>query len=257
MSLLCLNNLILNSYIALKKIKMFKRKFFLKLGLEIIAIIIGISASFWISEISVERDKSIQRERVLKSILIESNDIKNYCDERIKIWNQDIEIYNLLLNEKLNIEILKNIAISKNRVEYNLIYYRDFDPPMNRYRSLVNTGDLKYVQSENIKEALTRLHNLNFSKVVSTVDYEKKIIELIIDLITQENPKLFLKGNNSKISFENYLKSLHKFIQENEKLKSNLIVQLKYFKTRISSLKFYILTLEELQYELSEILKVN
>jgi hypothetical protein len=36
---------------------MFKRKFFFKLGLEIIAIIIGISASFWISEISVERDK--------------------------------------------------------------------------------------------------------------------------------------------------------------------------------------------------------
>ena len=45
--------------------------------------------------------------------------------------------------------------------------------------------------------------------------------------------------------------------QENEKLKSNLIVQLKYFKTRISSLKLYKLTLEELQYELSEILKVN
>lgn len=236
---------------------MFKRKFFLKLGLEIIAIIIGISASFWISEMSVERDKTIQRKRVLKSILLESKDIKDYCAERIKIWNQDIEIYNLILNEKLNIEMLRNIAISKNRVEYNLIYYRDFDPPMNRYRSLVNTGDLKFVRSENIKEVLTRLHNLNFSKVVSTVDYEKKIIELIIDLITQENPKLFLKGNDSKISFENYLRSLHKFIQENEKLKSNLIVQLKYFKTRISSLKFYMLTLEELQYELNETLKAN
>ena len=236
---------------------MFKRKFFLKLGLEIIAIIIGISASFWISEMSVERDKTIQRKRVLKSILLESKDIKDYCAERIKIWNQDIEIYKLILNEKLNIEMLRNIAISKNRVEYNLIYYRDFDPPMNRYRSLVNTGDLKFVRSENIKEVLTRLHNLNFSKVVSTVDYEKKIIELIIDLITQENPKLFLKGNDSKISFENYLKSLHKFIQENEKFKSNLIVQLKYFKTRISSLKFYMLTLEELQYELNETIKVN
>ena len=236
---------------------MFKRKFFLKLGLEIIAIIIGISASFWISEMSVERDKTIQRKRVLKSILLESKDIKDYCAERIKIWNQDIEIYKLILNEKLNIEMLRNIAISKNRVEYNLIYYRDFNPPMNRYRSLVNTGDLKFVRSENIKEVLTRLHNLNFSKVVSTVGYEKKIIELIIDLITQENPKLFLKGNDSKISFENYLRSLHKFIQENEKLKSNLIVQLKYFKTRISSLKFYMLTLEELQYELNETLKAN
>lgn len=236
---------------------MFKRKFFLKIGLEIIAIIIGISASFWISEMSVKRDKTTQRLRVLKSILLESSDIKDYCEERIKIWNQDIEIYNLILNEKLNIEMLKNIAISKNRIEYNLIYYRDFNPPMNRYRSLVNTGDLKFVRSENIKEVLTRLHNLNFSKVVSTVDYEKKIIELIIDLITQQNPKLFLKGNDSKISFENYLKSLHKFIQENEKLKSNLIVQLKYFKTRISSLKFYMLTLEELQYELNENLKAN
>jgi hypothetical protein len=236
---------------------MFKRKFFFKLGLEIIAIIIGISASFWISEISVERDKEIQRERVLNSILIESEDIKKYCDERIKIWNQDIDIYNLLLDNKLNIKKLKKVAISKNRVEYNLIYYRDFDPPMNRYTSTINTGDLKFIQSENIKEVLTRLHNLNFTKVVSTVDYEKKIIELIIDLITEENPSLFLKGNDPKINFDSYLKTLHKFIQENEKLKSNLIVQLKYFKTRISSLKLYMLTLEELQYNLKNILKVN
>lgn len=232
---------------------MFKKKFLLKLGLEILAIIIGITASFWISDISAEKDKEIQRERVLKSILIESDDIKNYCEERMKIWNQDIDIYNLLINDKLNIEKLKKIAISKNRVEYNLIYYRDFTPPMNRYRSIINTGDLKYIQSENIKELFSRLHNLNFSKVVSTVEYEKKIIELIIELISDENPSLFLKGNNSKINFENYLKSLHKFVQENEKLKSNLIVQMKYFKTRISSLKVYMLTLDELK----NILKVN
>ena len=129
---------------------MLKRKFFFKLGFDIIAIIIGISASFWISEISIEREEKNQRERVLNSILIESDDIKNYCEERMKIWNQDIDIYNLLINDKLNIEKLKKIAISKNRVEYNLIYYRDFAPPMNRYRSIINTGDLKYIQSENI-----------------------------------------------------------------------------------------------------------
>ena len=236
---------------------MFKRKFFLKLGLEIIAIIIGISASFGISKISNERDKEIQRERVLNSIQIESNDIKNYCDDRMKIWNQDIEIYNILLKDELNIEKLKKIAISKNRVEYNLLYYRDFDPPMNRYRSAINTGDLKYINSENIKESITRLHNLNFGKVVSTVDYEKKIIDLIIELITKEKPSLILNGNDLKINFDNYLKFLHKLIQENEKLKSNLTVQLKYFKTRISSLKIYMITLEELQYELERILKSN
>ena len=232
---------------------MLKRKFFFKLGFDIIAIIIGISASFWISEISIEREEENQRKRVLNSILIESHDIKNYCDERMKIWKQDIEIYNLLLNDELNINKIKKVAISKNRVEYNLIYYRDFDPPMNRYTSIINTGDLKYIQSENIKETLTRLHNLNFTKVASTVNYEKKIIELIIELITEENPSLFLKANNSKIDFESYLKSLHKFIKKNDKLKSNLVVQLKYFKTRISSLKYYMSTLEELQYDLKKL----
>ena len=67
----------LNSYIAFKSINMFKRKFFFKLFLEIIAIVIGISASFGINEISNKRDQEIQNERVLNSILIESNDIKN------------------------------------------------------------------------------------------------------------------------------------------------------------------------------------
>ena len=153
---------------------MFKRKFFFKLFLEIIAIVIGISASFGINEMSNKRDQEIQKQRVLNSILIESNEIKKYCDDRMQIWNQDIDIYNLLLKDELNLEKIKKVAISKNRIEYNLIYYRDFDPPMNRYKSAVNTGDLKYVDSENIKESITRLHNLNFSKVVSTVDYEKK-----------------------------------------------------------------------------------
>ena len=36
---------------------MLKRKFFFKLGFDIIAIIIGISASFWISEMSIEREE--------------------------------------------------------------------------------------------------------------------------------------------------------------------------------------------------------
>lgn len=229
---------------------MFKRKIFIKLGLEIIAIIIGITVSFWISEVSIDRNEKIQRNRVLNSILIESVDIKKYCEERLKIWNQDVEIYLLLLDKVLDVEKLKKIAISKNRVEYNLIYNRDFDPPMNRYSSILNTGDLKYIESENIKEALTRLHNINYSKVVSTVEYEKKITQQVIELITRKNPNLIVQGNDPRINFEHYLQSLHQFILEDKNLESNLTIQLKYIKTKISSLKFYVVTLGELQDEL-------
>ena len=231
---------------------MSKRKIFIKLGLEIIAIIIGITVSFWISEVSIDRNEKIQRNRVLNSILIESIDIKKYCEERFKIWNQDVEIYKLLLDKDLDVEKLKKIAISKNRVEYNLIYNRDFDPPMNRYSSILNTGDLKYIESENIKEALTRLHNINYSKVVSTVEYEKKITQQIIELTTRKNPSLIVQGNDPRTNFERYLQSLHQFILEDKNLESNLTIQLKYIKTKISSLKFYVVTLEELQDELGK-----
>ena len=231
---------------------MFKRKIFIKLGLEIIAIIIGITVSFWISKVSIDRNEKIQRNRVLNSILIESIDIKKYCEERLKIWNQDVEIYKLLLDKDLDVGKLKKIAISKNRVEYNLIHNRDFDPPMNRYSSILNTGDLKYIESENIKEALTRLHNINYSKVVSTVEYEKKITQQIIELITRKNPNLIVQGNDPRINFERYLQSLHQFILEDKNFESNLTIQLKYIKTKISSLKFYVVTLEELQDELGK-----
>ena len=231
---------------------MFKRKIFIKLGLEIIAIIIGITVSFWIGEVSIDRNEKIQRNRVLNSILIESIDIKKYCEERLKIWNQDVEIYKLLLDKDLDVGKLKKIAISKNRVEYNLIHNRDFDPPMNRYSSILNTGDLKYIESENIKEALTRLHNINYSKVVSTVEYEKKITQQIIELITRKNPNLIVQGNDPRINFERYLQSLHQFILEDKNFESNLTIQLKYIKTKISSLKFYVVTLEELQDELGK-----
>ena len=168
----------------------------------------------------------------------------------MQIWNQDIDIYKLLLKDELNLNKIKKLAISKNRIEYNLIYYRDFDPPMNRYKSAINTGDLKYVD-ENIKESITRLHNLNFKKLYQQLTM-KKIIDHIIELITEENPSLIIYANDTKINFEKYLKSLHKFIQENY-VKSNLIVQLKYFETRVSSLKIYMITLDELQYNIKEI----
>jgi len=235
----------------------FKKKIILKFGLEIVAIVVGISASFGLNEISVNKENKIQKNRVLNNILIEVGDIEKYCDERFNLWYQDIEIYNLLLKKNLNLKKLKEIAISKSRVEYNLIYYRDFDPPMNRYKSIINTGDLKYLKSESIKEALTRLHNLNFTKVASTVEYEKNLKEQVIKLLTNEYPSLFVLGNNNEVSFEKYIESLHKSIQENNKIKSNLIVQMKYFKTRISVLKLYLLTLEELKYEVQEIQRIN
>lgn len=229
---------------------MFKRKFILKLGLETIAIVVGISISFWLNEISIKKNNENQKIRVLNNLLVETQELDKYCAERMKLWSQDISIFSQLLDDNLNTNSIEKIAISKSRVEYNLIYYRDFSPPMNKYKSLVNTGDLKYVKSEKIIEILTRLHNSNLNIIQSTVEYEKSLKNKLISLLTLRFPNIIQSSSDSGVSLKDYLIKLHSIIENDENLKSELLVQMKYFRTRVSSLKIYLITLEELRFEL-------
>ena len=233
------------------------RKYLIKYLLECIVIITGISVSFWINQVSIDNDTKKERLRVLNSLFLEVQEIEKYSGERLTIWNQDIEIYSSLLKENLDSDLIKNIAISKSRVEYNLIYYRDFSPPMNRYESMVNTGDLKYINSEEISDLLTRLHNQDFGLVKSTMEYEKSLKINLINLITSDYPSIILNGENNKVTLTEYLEELHNVIQTDKSLQTELLVQMRYYNTRIAALKYYLITLNDLKDVLKEKMITN
>ena len=233
------------------------RKYLIKYLLECIVIITGISVSFWINQVSIDNDTKKERLRVLNSLFLEVQEIEKYSGERLTIWNQDIEIYSNLLKENLDSDLIKNIAISKSRVEYNLIYYRDFSPPMNRYESMVNTGDLKYINSEEISDLLTRLHNQDVGLVKSTMEYEKSLKINLINLITANNPGIILKGENNKVTLTEYLEELHYVFQKDKSIQTELLVQMRYYNTRIAALKYYLITLNDLKDILQDKIKTN
>jgi hypothetical protein len=233
------------------------RKYLIKYLLESIVIITGISVSFWINQVSIDNDIKNERLRVLNNLFLEVQEIENYSNERLKIWNQDIEIYSNLLKEDLDTDAIESIAISKSRVEYNLIYYRDFSPPMNRYESMVNTGDLKYINSQEISDLLTRLHNQDFSLVKSTVEYEKSLKINLINLITSNYPRIILSGENNEVTLRKYLEELHKVFQTDKSVQTELLVQMRYYNTRIAALKYYLITLNDLKDILEDKLKTN
>jgi hypothetical protein len=116
---------------------------------------------------------------------------------------------------------------------------------------MINTGSFKFIKSERIKEALTRLHTINYSNINTSVQYEKLLKEHLIEIITKNHPKLLFASNDSQFSIEDYSKLLKKEIEKDPILKSNLIIQLKYFETKKSLLTLYIYTLEELEAELN------
>ena len=227
------------------------KKYILKYTLEFLVIVLGISISFWLNELSVEKNENRERLKVLNNIKTEIKDIQKYTGDRMKYWQDDIDLYTMFLSSEFEINSIKEITSSKSRVEYNLIYYRDFEPPMNRYVSMINTGSFKFIKSERIKEALTRLHTINYSNINTSVQYEKLLKEHLIEIITKNHPKLLFASNDSQFSIEDYSKLLKKEIEKDPILKSNLIIQLKYFETKKSLLTLYIYTLEELEAELN------
>ncbi|MDA9037181.1 hypothetical protein N9H53_00455 [Flavobacteriaceae bacterium] len=233
------------------------KKYIIKYLLESIVLVTGITISFWINQISIDKETKGERSRVINSLLSEVEEIEKYSLEKLKIWNQDVEIYSQLLKKDIDIELIQNIAISKSRVEYNLIYYRDFSPPNNRYESMVNTGALKFINSEKINDALTRLHNQDLNMVRSTVEYEKSLKTKLINILTSKHPKIILAAENNEVSLSNYLNSLNGLFQRDQEVRTELLIQMRYFKTRISSLKYYLITLDELKDALKIDMKIN
>ena len=222
--------------------KSFKRYLF-----DFIVIVLGITVSFWFNQLSIKRSDNKERIKVLNNIEKEISEIEKYCDERLNAWNDDIGLYTEFLDDNLNIESIKNITSSKGRIEFNLIYYRDFEPPMNRYNSMISSGDIKFIKSEKIKETLTRLHNLNYSNLKTSVEYEKSLKQELINILTENHSEILFAADSYKTSIEIYSSLLHKSIQSDQELKSNLLIQMKYFKSRVSLLKLYMYTLDELK----------
>lgn len=213
---------------------------------DFLVIVLGVSVSFWFNQLAIKRSDNKERIKVLTSIEKEVNEIKKYCDERLSAWNDDITLYSQLISSEFDIDEIKKITSSKGRVEFNLIYFRDFEPPMNRYTSMINSGNIKFVRSESVKEALTRLHTLNFSRLKTSVEYEKSLKEQLIKVLTEGHPKVVLAAEDNSVSINRYASLLSQSISADEELKSNLTIQLKYFKTRVSLLNLYMYTLDEL-----------
>ena len=218
---------------------------------EFVILVLGITVSFWLNERSIQNIEKQETIKVLENIGMEVQDLKKYCRERSDTWEQDIQLYSTLLEDSLDVERIKELTTSKSRIEYNLIYYRAFEPPMNRYLSIINSGDIKLIKSDKLKEVLSRLHTYNFSSIETTVQYEKSIKGQLVQLLTSKHPSLLLAVDDSSVSLDKFSVMLHNAILQNPELRSKLRVQMKYFETRMSLLRLYVFALDELESELS------
>ena len=234
------------------------KKYIIKYSFEFVVIVLGISVSFWLNELSIDNQNEVERVKVLNSLKMEIQEIRNYTDEREKTWQTDLNLLNLLLDPKdLNStsdSILK-ITTSKSRIETFLVIYRVFEPPMNRYYSIINSGDLKFVKSNKIKEVLSRLHNTSFSYVETTVEYEKQLKQSFLPFIAENHPSIIIARDDQNVSMKDYVRKLVNAIEKDIKLKANFSMVKRYLEYKLNFLRIYVVIMEDLEAEINKELK--
>jgi len=233
------------------------KKYIIKYSIEFVVIILGITVSFWLNELSIDNQNEKERIKVLNSLHMEINEIENYCDERKRTWGIDMSLLNQFLypsNRNFNVNSILKITTSKIRIETFLVLYRVFDPPLNRYYSIINSGDLKYVKSDKVKEILSRLHNTTFSYVETAVEHEKQLKQSFLPFLTINHPNVILARDNNKISIDRYSEILNEAIKSDDKLKAKLILLKRYLEYKISILQMYMINLDDLEREIDLII---
>lgn len=223
-------------------------------GIEFLAVLLGISASLWIDKNQKESDIELERIKILTSLQMEMNEIKNYCDERKRTWKKDINLVDEFLypsNGIFSVDSILKMTTSKSRIERFMIIYRVFDPPMNRYYSIINSGDLKYVKSDKVKELLSRLHNTSFSYVETSVEYEKQLKQSFLSFLAINHSDVILARDNTKISINRYSELLNDAIKSDDKLKANFIMIKRYLEIKMTQLKLYMINLDDLEREIN------
>ena len=231
-----------------------KKKYLIKYSFEFVVIVIGISFSFWLNELSIDNQNELERIKVLNSLKMEINEIRDYTFEREKTWVTDLRLLNELLfprNGVIDTDSILKITTAKSRIETFLVIYRVFDPPMNRYYSIINSGDLKFVKSDKIKEILSRLHNTSFSYVETTVEYEKQLKQSFLPFLFQNHPEIILARDDTSVSMKKYVDIISRSVKSDKKLKANFIMVKRYLDYKLSFLRLYNMSLDDLEREIN------
>ena len=232
-----------------------RKEWIVKYLLEFVIIVLGITVSFWVNQLSINAQNNKERVKVLNSLKEEADEIYAYCQERKENWNQDLLILNSLLDD--NSKAIKSENINKSRIQFTLIYYRVFEPPTDRYHSIINSGQLKYLHSEKIKELISKLHLTYSTYVQTTIQHERVLREELLKLILNDHPNFILSKDNRNISLEKYYHMLHIAVSEDDNLHSSLILLRDYQKNRTKWLEWYLALVEDLNNEIDLALKFN
>ena len=191
---------------------MIKRKVLIKLGFEIIAIIIGISATFWISEVQKDLENQEKEIKLLKTIQINVHNIDKYTNNRIDLLKVENDLMDYISSnwKGLNIDSLVNVLKDGKYIKsfHNIFLdYREFHPPISELKAIIDDGSLGLIKNEKIRLTLTTLLDDRLDFLLQNVKSEIQLQQAFREnLISEKNEKIVSALKTSYFEMENRIK---------------------------------------------------
>jgi len=134
-------------------------------GVEFIAVVLGITISFWLDNQKEEWNNRKIEINLLESIISDIESIKTYNQQRSEVFELDNAVMDYVSTnwESLNVDsiaIILSTSGYKSSIHNMFFDYREFHPPISSLRMVLNNGSINLINSKKVKSLISVVTNL-------------------------------------------------------------------------------------------------
>lgn len=214
---------------------------------EISVIVIGIAIALFGDDLREEYERDKISTELKANLLEEVYEIEKYIENRESVFVNDKQILITLINESIDFDSLLKIASDKPVYDMSIFGYRGFQPPNTFYKSLVNDGKIRYLESINLKKELDLMHNINSYYILENTKLEIVAGKKLKDYFETNHPRVILNSFDNSISVNKYVYDLYHLFQGNDNMKAILAGKISQMEDKIFFLKRYKESLEKIK----------
>ncbi|MDB9794252.1 hypothetical protein OAB81_05295 [Flavobacteriaceae bacterium] len=158
---------------------------------ETSVIIIGISISFWLSNLQEKSNNKNKEIEILESIDININEIQKYIDNRRETFDEDNQLMDYLSTHwnNLNLDsIVEVLQFGRHKKAFHNVFldYREFHPPVSEISSIIGDGSISLISNHDVKIQLISLMDNSFDFVNQNVKSEIELQQSFRAKLLQE-----------------------------------------------------------------------
>ena len=206
---------------------------------EISVIVFGIAIALLGEDLMQQYEREEISTELKVNLLEEVNEIEKYITNRENAFINDRQILIALISEDTNLDSLVGIKLDKSIYDMGIFGYRGFQPPNAFYKSLVNDGKIRYLESISLKKELDLMHSVNSYYILENIKLEIVAGKKLKDYFENNYPKVILDSFSDSVNTCKYIHGLYSLIQENDKIKAILIGKTSQMEDKITFLKRY------------------